>query len=228
MKPSVSVIIPVFRESAFIGGALNHLYALNGAECIECIVVDGCPYGSTLSAVADPRVLALRSPKGRGRQMNVGAAVARGAVYLFLHADTRLPADGLAAVLRALDRPGVGGGAFQLGIDSRRRAYRIIEAMVSLRSRLLRMPYGDQAIFINSGLFHRLGGYPEIPLMEDVELMLRLKKSKKRIVILKQRVKTSARRWEKEGIVFCTIRNWALVTLYLLSVSPGRLVKHYR
>jgi len=228
MDPSVSVIIPVFRESALIGDTLKHLHGLTGAEGIECIVVDGCPEGSTLSAVDDPRVFKLRSSKGRGRQMNRGADAARGSIYLFLHADTRLPTDALAAVRQALARPGVACGAVRLAIDSPGRAYRVIEAMVSWRSRLLGMPYGDQAIFIRRDVFQRLGGYADIPLMEDVELMLRIRKTAGRVAILKQGVDTSPRRWEKEGVVFCTLRNWVLVTLYLSGVSPERLVKHYR
>jgi rSAM/selenodomain-associated transferase 2 len=160
--------------------------------------------------------------------MNAGAAAARGAIYLFLHADTRLPAAALLHVRHALTSPGVAAGAFRLGIDAPAKAYRVIEAMVSLRSRFLQMPYGDQAIFIKSGEFHRLGGFREIPLMEDVDLIQRLKKAGKRIVILPQRVRTSPRRWEKEGIVFCTLRNWALMTLYLMGWPPERLAAYYK
>lgn len=228
MKPEISVIIPVWHEAARINATLDHLFALNHAEPMECIVVDGGARGDTLQAVKHPRVRTLRSPRGRGVQMNRGAAVAAGSVYLFLHADTRLAPDALIGIRRAMARPGIVGGAFDLGIDSPRKAYRLIETVASARSRLTRVPYGDQAIFVRSAVFHRLGGYREIELMEDVDLMRRIQRAGWRIVILKQRVHTSPRRWEKEGVIFATLRNWALVTLYLMGWSASKLKKYYR
>lgn len=120
------------------------------------------------------------------------------------------------------------GGAFDLGIESDRFAFRIIEIMGSLRSRLTRLPYGDQAIFIRADFFRKIGGFKEIPLMEDVELMQRIKNNEAQIIILKDRVLTSPRRWEKEGIIFCTLRNWLLAILFSLGIKPEILARFYK
>ena len=120
------------------------------------------------------------------------------------------------------------GGAFRLGIQSDRLAFRIIEKVANFRSRTTRIPYGDQAIFIERNFFQQVGGYKEIPLMEDVELMRRIKKAGGKIAIINRQVQTSPRRWEKEGVVRCTLRNWVLITLYFLGVSPNQLVKFYK
>jgi hypothetical protein len=125
-------------------------------------------------------------------------------------------------------RPGMVGGAFDLGIDSPRKAYRLIETVASARSRLTRVPYGDQAIFVRGRVFHRLGGYLEIDLMEDVDLMRRIRRAGLRIVILKQRVRTSPRRWEREGVLVGTLRNWFLMSLYLMGWPASKLRKYYR
>jgi rSAM/selenodomain-associated transferase 2 len=228
MKPAISVIVPVYREAAVIGTTLDHLFCLPGAADIECIVVDGSPQADTLDAVSHPGVKKVRSPRGRGMQMNRGAALARAPICLFLHADTRLPSTALAGIQRILRGPSLAGGAFDLGIDSPKKAYRLIEGVASLRSRLTRIPYGDQAIFIRKNAFCRLGGYRTIPLMEDVDLMRRLKRAGLRIAILNERVSTSPRRWEKEGALYCTLRNWTLMALYLAGWPVERLAKYYR
>jgi hypothetical protein len=121
------------------------------------------------------------------------------------------------------------GGAFDLRIDGRKIAFRVIETIASLRSRLTRIPYGDQAMFIRASYFRTLGGgFREIPIMEDVDLMQRLKRDGRRIVIIREGVTTSARRWEEEGPVFGTLRNWSLMVLYFCGVAPERLARFYR
>ena len=120
------------------------------------------------------------------------------------------------------------GGAFDLRIDSRRIVFRVIETIASLRSRLTRIPYGDQAMFIRASYFRTLGGFKEIPIMEDVDLMQRIKRNGKRIAIFREPVITSARRWEREGPGFGTLRNWFLMALYLCGVAPERLARFYR
>ena len=118
-------------------------------------------------------------------------------------------------------------GAFDLGIDSPAPAYRLIEVMVYWRTRITKIPYGDQSIFIRRDAFSQLGGFSQMPLMEDVELMRRVKRSRGRIGVIGKQVLTSARRWEKEGVVFCTLRNWLLVSLFFLGVPPQKLVRYY-
>jgi GT2 family glycosyltransferase len=118
-------------------------------------------------------------------------------------------------------------GAFDLGIESGRWIFRLIEKLVFVRTRATRIPYGDQAIFIRRECFETLKGFKDIPIMEDVEFMQRLKKSGYKISIIPQKVKTSSRRWEREGILYCTVRNWVLISLYSIGVKPEKLVKFY-
>lgn len=224
----LSIIIPVFHEMHIINQTIAHLYALNFAGQIEVIVVDGDPTGNTINVITFGDVKKRTASKGRGSQMNAGAAAARGRILLFLHADTRLGSEALEMILVAMERKCVVGGAFELGIESKKRAFRVIERAVRIRSRITKIPYGDQAIFLKRNFFNQIGGFKEIPIMEDVELMGRVKKTGKKIEIIPYQVQTSPRRWETEGLVYCTLRNWALITLYSMGVSPYRLAKFYR
>lgn len=228
MHSSVSIIIPVYHESAIIQSLVSVLIDLTDAEDVEIIVVDGDPEGGTIRVVNDTRITTLVAAKGRAFQMNRGAAVAQGDILIFLHADTHLPPGGLQLVRSALKNPILVGGAFDLGIRSGKPEYRIIEKMVYYRTRLTKIPYGDQAIFLYRDLFLKIKGYKEIPIMEDIDLMRRVKASGYRITIIPYPVQTSPRRWEREGIVRCTLRNWILATLYRLGVSPAKLAKYYR
>ncbi len=225
---SLSVIIPVLNETRRINDTLRRLFNGMTGPPAEVIVVDGDPGGTTLRAITDPRVFGFLSPVGRGRQMNAGAAHARGDILLFLHADTTLPPAGMAAIRGALRGSDAVGGAFELGIDSRRPLIRLIERVGAMRSRMTRIPYGDQAIFLRRGRFLALGGFADIPLMEDVDLMRRIRQRRWPIVILPQKASTSARRWEQEGALYGTLRNWGMMILYLMGVPPDRLVRFYR
>jgi rSAM/selenodomain-associated transferase 2 len=225
---AISVVVPVYREEKRINETISALYYACGDDEVEVIVVDGSPEGSTLAAVQGRSVHLVLSEKGRARQMNRGASLASGDVLVFLHADTRLPPRAFSLIEGALDNPKVVGGAFDLAIDGQGFAFRLIERAASLRSRLTRIPYGDQAIFIRRDYFREIGGYRDIPLMEDVELMRRIKRRGDRICILPEPVLTSARRWQKEGVLHCTIRNWTIFTLYTLGVPPEKLARFYR
>jgi rSAM/selenodomain-associated transferase 2 len=224
----VSVIIPVYCEPAIINGTIDTVRLLGGGKTAEIIVVDGRAEEETIAAIRDKAVRKLLSKKGRGGQLNRGAAIATGDVLLFLHADTVLPPAAFERIAEAMCDEGCVGGAFDLRIDSTRAAFRIIETAANLRSRLTRIPYGDQAIFLRASCFRTLGGFREIPIMEDVDLMRRVKRKAGKIVIFREPVITSARRWEKEGLLFVTLRNWFLVTLYLCGVAPERLARFYR
>lgn len=228
MRKRFSIIIPVLHEGKGINDLIGDLRELEGAQESELIIVDGSPEEDTLQAIADSDVRRLSSLPGRARQMNAGAAVAVGDILIFLHADTRLPADALKLIDEIMDSEKYVGGAFNLGILSRRWIYRLIADIASLRSRITRIPYGDQAIFLRKDKFLHLGCYPEIPLMEDVALMRRIKKRGGRIYILPQRVATSPRRWAEEGALYTTLRNWLLLTAYYLGASPEKMARYYR
>ncbi len=149
-------------------------------------------------------------------------------MLLFLHADTLLPPQALRLIGTALADTGIVAGAFDLGFDTGKRIFRITEKYAALRTRLTRIPFGDQAIFVRRAYFEKIGGYAEIPLMEDVELMGRIRKRGDRICIIPLKVLTSPRRYEQEGILYCTFRNWALQLCYRAGVSPEKLIKWYR
>jgi rSAM/selenodomain-associated transferase 2 len=224
----ISVIVPVLNEAEGINQLIGHLGSLRKDNDIEIIVADGDPCGSTLNEVKDDKVIRVLSKKGRGRQMNTGATTASGEILLFLHADTYLPSGAFEKIASVMRTGRYAGGAFDLGIDSGRTALRIVEQAASLRSRITRIPYGDQAIFIRRDIFQAMGGFMDCPIMEDVDLMQRLKRAGRPIIILSHKVRTSPRRWEKEGVVYCTARNWTLVMLHILGVSPEKLARFYR
>ena len=227
MSDTISVILPVWKEASIINHTIGNILSSEYRGDVEIIVVDGSAEGETIHALQNKEAKKIISEKGRSKQMNKGATIALGDILFFLHADTLLPKDALMAISSIMQKREFVGGAFDLGIDSHRAVFRLIEAAASLRSRITRVPYGDQGIFLRKDYFHAIGGFKEIPLMEDVDLMRRIKKAGDKICILPLKVKTSPRRWEKEGIVRCTLRNWALITLYSLGFSPEKLAKHY-
>lgn len=196
-------------------------------EC-EIIVVDGHRDRDTITAIRDPDVIGMGSARGRGRQMNAGAAVARGSILLFLHADTYLPPDGLAGITSVMKDARLVGGAFDLSFDSPRAGIRLLARVDSLRARLSRIPFGDQAIFLRRDYFKQIGGFARIPIMEDVEIMRRIKRRRDPIAFLAARVTTSARRLLHEGLVYCVARGGAFLLLFYLGVSPFRLKRVYK
>jgi rSAM/selenodomain-associated transferase 2 len=226
-RAGISIILPVLDEADRINLAIGHLRALEANDGREIIVVDGDPSGSTIREVRDRGVKTATSARGRAIQMNHGAALASGSILLFLHADTMLPVGAVSLVRAALRDPRVQAGAFNLGIASDRPIFRITEQYVALRTRLTRIPFGDQAIFIRRSYFDFIGGFREIPVMEDVDLMKRIRTRGDRISIIPAQVRTSARRWEREGILSCTFRNWSLQLAFALGVKPEKLARWY-
>lgn len=230
--PKISIIIPVLNEAGTIQEILTRLQE---AKDVEVIVVDGGSRDETLTiALSISKKLALSLPikvistaAGRANQMNTGAAVASGDILLFLHADTRLPARFDTLLLRALQDARTIAGAFELRIDGQLRGLRLVEKMVKLRSRFLAMPYGDQAFFLKASTFDEIGGFPNLPIMEDFELMLRLR-SQGQITIISAPVVTSGRRWQKLGVVKTTLINQVIIAGYFLGVPPTELVRWYR
>jgi rSAM/selenodomain-associated transferase 2 len=226
--PFLHLSLPVLNEDAVINAVLAHLETLRANVPIEIIVVDGDGAGSTIGAIRTGNARTATSDQGRGTQLNRGAAMAEGDIIVFLHADTRLPADAFALMEGALSDQTCVAGAFELAIGSGRPIYRLIAGIASFRTRLTRLPYGDQAHFFRRVYFNEIGGFANIPLMEDVEIMGRIKKRRDRITVIKKAVMTSPRRWEMEGISRCTLRNWLLISLYYAGVSPERLSRFYR
>ncbi|WP_245587857.1 TIGR04283 family arsenosugar biosynthesis glycosyltransferase [Desulfovibrio inopinatus] len=227
MAVTFSVVVPVLGEEEHVNNFVDHIRVVGYGKPVEIVIVDGAADRGTLAALHRQNVTTVPSGRGRGRQMNAGAARARGDILVFLHADTHLPSGAFEAMEDAIRR-GAGCGAFDLGIRSSRWALRLVERVGTWRSRLTRLPYGDQAQFFRHDVFDALGGFADIPIMEDVDIMRRVKRSGIKMEILGKKVMTSARRWEREGIWACTFRNWLLVGLYFLGVSPQKLSRLYR
>lgn len=220
---TLSVIVPTLDEESAVATTLS---AARQPGLDELIVVDG---GSGDATVAIARPLAdrvLTAPRGRAQQMNAGAMAARGDILLFLHADSRLPPGYPRFVCDAFVPPDVVGGRFDLRLDAEGMAYRAIERLISLRSRLTRVGTGDQAIFVRRDVFARLGGYPDVPLMEDVALSRALKRLG-RVACLRATVTTSARRWQRHGVIRTVLLMWLLRGAYYAGVPPERLARAY-
>ena len=221
----LSVIIPALNEATNLRRLLPGVTA--ACPQAEIIVVDGGSTDGTPDIVhACPSVRLVEASRGRARQMNAGAGLAAGRVLLFLHADTVLPPGAQAAVLSALQEPGVVGGRFDVRFDNPRAAFRMIAGLMNLRSRLSGIATGDQAIFVRRETFDRMGGYADIPLMEDVEFTRRLKRQG-RLACLRLRVTTAARKWEREGVARTIVLMWLMRFLYAAGVSPARLHRYY-
>lgn len=221
----LSVIVPVLDEAAILPRQLAQLARLRAAGA-ETIVVDGGSSDGTGRLLeADPGRW-MRSPPGRARQMNAGAAEASGDVLLFLHADTELPPSPQRILAVALHAPGALWGRFDVEIAGRSVWLPLVAFMMNTRSRLTGIATGDQAIFVTKSLFTAAGGYPEIALMEDVELSKRLKRFGPPLC-LKHRVTTSGRRWEKHGVLRTILLMWRLRLAYWLGADPGKLAIRY-
>ncbi len=226
--PTISIILPVLNEAGTINESIARLRGIDRGNIAEIIVVDGDPGGSTIRAIQAEGIRTTHSAKGRARQMNHGAGLASGDILLFLHADTELPRNAFPLIGAAMKDGRFAAGAFDFGMKSDKRIFRVTEKYVFFRTRLTRVPFGDQAIFLRRSLFEELGGYRDIPVMEDVEIMKRVRKRGESIIIIPEQVMTSVRRYEQEGLVSCTLRNWMLQILYAIGVSPERLKSFYR
>jgi rSAM/selenodomain-associated transferase 2 len=223
---NISIIIPTLNEAEQVGN-WRQLRELMENHICEIIVVDG---GSSDETVSLARSLGFRTeicPAGRGRQLNHGARVASGAILLFLHADTQLPANFDRLIRQCLNQPSTLAGAFSLSIEGATLFLRFICLCANLRSRLFQLPYGDQGIFISRDNFLRSGGFPETPIMEDF-IYIRKARRTGRIRTLPQHVTTSARRWQRLGIIRTTLINQLVILGYYAGIPLRKLALLYR
>lgn len=225
----MAIIIPALHERA-LPAQLDKLCARQAADEIIVVQANDPETAARLRAWAanhsQPAVRIMRTVRGRAWQMNYGAARARSDVLLFLHADTELPDDGIEWI-RVLVESGALWGRFDVRLSGRRAALRVIERMMNWRAAATGIATGDQALFVRRDLFHLLGGFAPIELMEDIELSARLKWFG-RPARIRAPVVTSSRRWETRGIARTVVRMWALRLLYALGVAPARLAKWYK
>ncbi len=219
----LSVVIPALNEERDIGPVLERAASIHADEVI---VVDGGSRDATREIAKRLTRHVIESPRGRALQMNAGAKAARGDVLLFLHADTMLSPETKRVIQEVLSDPQVVGGRFDIRLDRAGWLYGLVAFLVNLRSRLTKIATGDQAIFVRREVFEQIGGFSEIPLMEDVEFSQRLKKLGK-IACLHKKVVTSARRWERRGPIKTILLMWRLRFLYFIGVSPDRLKSYY-
>ncbi len=222
--PLISIIIPALNEGKYIGRTLQRVHQATG---VEVIVVDGGSTDDTVrqSTAAGARGLVVRG--GRARQMNAGAQAAQGEILFFLHADTVPPPGFEQAIRVALKEPQVAAGAFRLEIVGKSPGLRLIERLTDWRSRWLSLPYGDQGLFLRADLFREMGGFPDLPIMEDLVMARRLR-GHGRIVTLLPAVATAGRRWQALGIWRTTLINQIMLAGYYLGVDPAVLARWYR
>jgi rSAM/selenodomain-associated transferase 2 len=222
---SISIIVPCLNEAHGITASLEALAPLR-ARGAEVIVVDGGSSDETMALAKPMADEVLAAQRGRAAQMNAGAAVAHGAILLFLHADSRLPesADGL--VIDGLARSRHNWGRFDVTLSGTHPLLRVVERMMNLRSRLTGIATGDQGIFVTRTLFEAAGRFPAIPLMEDVALSKQLKRFGAPLC-LPHPIVTSARRWEKHGVLRTMALMWWLRFAFWAGADPGRLARRY-
>jgi rSAM/selenodomain-associated transferase 2 len=226
---SLSVIVPMLNEERAIARTLDAIAAGAYATGVtmEVIVVDGGSFDRSRDEARGRCAMLLHAPRGLARQMNAGAAAAKGDALAFVHADTLVPPTFAADITAALADPAVVGGRFDLRLDDDALLLRLIGWLISARSRLSRTATGDQAIFVRREVFERLGGYRDLAICEDLDLARRLKRIG-RVACLRSCVATSARRWRERGVLATVLRMWFIRAAFLLGVSPVRLAHLYK
>lgn len=224
MRPALCIVVPVLDEAASLRARLKALDAFRRRGA-RVVVVDGGSGDDTLAIAREHADLALLAPRGRASQMNAGAAACPADMLLFLHADTVLP-DNADALVRRATLGSFAWGRFDVRIDSPRAALRMVSAMMNLRSRWTGIATGDQALFVRHDLFRQIGGFPDLPLMEDIAMSRALKRHGPP-ACLKDRVTTSARRWERHGVWRTIVLMWHLRAAYFLGADPRQLAIRY-
>lgn len=222
---TISIIMPVLNEAKYLRDTLTDL-CLGNKE--ELIIVDGGSTDDTVSIAREFTDNVFTTETGRARVMNYGAKKAKGEIFLFLHADCTLPDNAFQVIRQTMKDNSTVAGAFYLSIACPGLGYRIIEISANLRHRITSLLYGDQGIFLKRKVFEQVGGYADIPLMEDIEISRKLKKLGK-IVFVNPPIKASPRRWINEGPLYTTMRDWTIAFSYsFLKASPDKLIRYYK
>ncbi len=217
--------MPVLNEAKDLR---NNLEKLTLSKNEELIIVDGGSIDDTMAIAGDFTDKVYQTKTGRASVMNNGAEKADGNILLFLHADCILPENGFEIIRETLCNNAVAAGGFRLSINASGLRFRVIEAAANLRSHIAGLIYGDQGIFMWKELFNKVGGYADIPLMEDIEISGKLKKLGK-LVLADAKIKASPRRWLEEGAIHTTLRDWSIAFSYsFLKIPPKKLIKYYR
>ncbi|MBU2538316.1 MAG: TIGR04283 family arsenosugar biosynthesis glycosyltransferase [Proteobacteria bacterium] len=219
----ISIVIPTLNEALCIGQTVTELVDQPG---VEVIVADGGSSDQTVSLATQAGARVIPAPPGRGSQQNAGAHAAQGKILLFLHADTRLP-EGFAPQIRTtLAERGVVAGFFRFGVDAKGWQFRLLEQCTNWRASWFGLPYGDQGLFLSADRFKTMEGFREIALLEDLDLVLRLRKNG-RLALLATPVRTSARRWQRLGFARTTMINQIILLGFFFGISPDRLARWY-
>ena len=221
----MAVVIPTLNEARYLPGLLSDLARVRVPA--EVVVADGGSDDETVDRARAAGARVVRAPRGRGRQLNAGARVSRTPWICFLHADVRLNDAARGDLERTVRRGGVGAAVWRLRIVGRHPLYRLVELGAAIRQHLAGLPYGDQGLLVHRALFDAVGGFDEVEVMEDVGVVRRLRR-RTRITRFASALQVSARRWEREGILRCTLRNAALLMAYRVGVAPSRLAAWYR
>jgi rSAM/selenodomain-associated transferase 2 len=221
---TVAVIVPVFNEAQLLPEKLTSLKALNTDELI---FIDGGSTDGTKQLLEASGVLWFTGAKGRAAQMNVGAGKCKSDVVLFVHIDTEIDENNISAIRTVMCQSDKVGGRFDICLSGHYPAYRMISWFINIRSRWSKISTGDQALFVRRAVFQQMGGFADLPLMEDVDFSTRLKR-KGSIACLRQRVTTSSRRWQQHGIIRTILLMWKLRFLYWLGTPADKLAAMYR
>jgi len=219
----VSFVIPALNEAESIARAVDSAWR---AGAWETIVADGGSTDDTVTLAKAAGARVVTGARGRAHQQNIGTRAARGDVLLFQHADNWLAPGAVEQIRAALANRRIGGGAFRQRIEAEGSLYRLLERGNAARAARLKLPYGDQGIFVRREVFWAVGGFPDVPIMEDLLLMRKLRR-RVGLALLPGPIHVSARRWKRYGVVRQTLRNWALLAAYALGISPEQLARFY-
>jgi len=220
----VGVVVPLLNEALILPQLLQYLGQC-GAD--ELVLVDGGSEDGSRQLLEHSGFRWLTSEPGRAAQMNAGAAACRSEIILFLHVDTKIASSHVKCIREAMHDVRVLGGRFDVRLSGKGAGLRLIEWFINLRSKLSRISTGDQAMFVRRDVFEAMGGFADMPLMEDIEFSQRLKRQGK-IVCLSQTVRTSSRRWEQHGIARTVLLMWRLRLLFWLGIDAEKLAAMYR